>query len=53
MAIKKVVKTRQSRFINRITARYNDATSKRWLGVVPKSVALYNMCGDNAYERRT
>lgn len=49
--VKLAAKTRNSRFLNRVRGRYQSAASGHWLGVVPKSVALHNMCGDNAYER--
>jgi len=44
--VKQGVKTRYSRFMNRMLAPRG-----RFAGIVPKSVALHNMCGDNAYER--
>ncbi len=42
------VKTKWTRAVNR-----RAAPAGKFLGIVPKSVALYNMCGDNAYKRGT
>lgn len=47
------VKTRHSRWQNRMAARAADLESGKWLGVVPKSVALRSNCGDNNYGRAT
>ncbi len=42
------VKTKWTRRRNRMAA-----PAGKFLGIVPKSVALYNMCGDNAHKRGT
>ncbi len=42
------VKTKWTRRRNRMAA-----PAGKFLCIVPKSVALYNMCGDNAYKRGT
>ena len=44
-----MIKTRQTRFKNRLMARLNDVESGRWLGLVPKSTALMDHCKQRNY----
>lgn len=44
-----MIKTRKSRYKNRMLSRLADIESGRWLGVVPKSVALMDHCKNRNY----
>ena len=45
------VKTRKTRWANRMAARIADLESGRWLGVVPPSTVLRNNCACRNYGR--
>jgi len=47
------VKTRETRWANRMAARIADLESGRWLGVVPPSTVLRNNCNCRNYGRNT
>ena len=46
-----MIKTRKTRWANRIAARVADLDSGRWLGVVPPSTVLRNNCNCRNYGR--